>query len=859
MSNKVYTYSNISELKNAPFYKDILTIPQIAMSKEMSAIRFKMPAIGKNILSFSFFQQGLIPEWNSSGQRFKYVTILNQFIRGKLVTAKDKYEKEWLYGCKKNINVAISNIIRFEEAFVKPEDITDIDKDMVLFKEMWQEVLEKDGSIADFRGRREELKDENIFTEAVENVFGRYKIRQHGKKEIILNGFQYFTPIQRFVFECFENAGFDIYALIQDDKRYPYANEIWNHLYSKENGFPEKDKWIRQISNSINPLGEIFETGNMTSAPNVKVIKYKNTIEFVEDIKRIREEGFYLYSSDDKAANDLLRDYYPENYEIRNLLAYPIGQFVYTLHKMWDENLQSVALSPDGLRKCFASGWLSYKGRSSIKYTDDLERMLPYFNNCYKLEEWQERINRFGDAFDEAIDVFKDENGDKNTVRKKEILGNPFSNFGVFSVNEAREDAVIGIIAELIKMAKTLFGKNEPISIQKHMSNLDALLYMNDGMPPELFQKEKETVKRIFEALESDRVKDFMCYPGDLAAAMLFFMGDKLEDDKEKKDRPGVLVFNLFQVESAPIASKGKVHICMADIQKLPGSAGKYSWPLDEDLLNRIYSKTNNHYVSEWIDNNKLISLYNRFYTYVAMQNNDVEISWIERQGDKLYSPSPYITLLDKLSDSKIKESDIRDIDLLHVTGVQSTKKLDKEFDITRTDNKYPYEAELEYALCPMRFVYGYVLDKSPSYRGEFQQNRAIVRLIQVLNVILNGKYSVEQIADQLFEVFPGIRKAEMRQMIDDAKSWNLPYNEDSYTTFEGNRYSDYRINLKFLDRDVYNAAKRCADVLFSQKGRRGISYENIGDDGEKNCMFCPHASYCVSSLFGVDYRDDGK
>lgn len=859
MSNKVFTYSNISDLKNAPFYKDILTIPQIAMSKEMSAIRFKMPAIGKNIISFSFFQQYLIPDWNSSGQRFKYVTILNHFIRGRIAASKDEYEKEWLYGCKKNINVAISNIIRLEEAFVKPEDISDIDRDIVLFKEMWLEVIERDSSIADFRKKIEELKDANIFSEAVESIFGRFKIKQYGKKEVILNGFQYFTPLQRFVYECFVNAGFDIYALIQDDERYPYANEIWNHLYSKENGFPERTEWIRQISNNINPLGEIFETGNKISTPNVKVIKYKNTIEFVEDIKRIREEGYYLYSADDKVANEMLRDYFPENYEIRNLLAYPIGQFVYTLHKMWDENLQSVALSPDGLRKCFASGWLSYKGRSSIKYTDDLERMLPYFNNCYKLEDWQERINSFSDAFDGTIDVFKDESGDRESVRTKDLLGNPFSNFGVFSVNETRVDAVIGIIAELIKMAKTLFGKNEPISIQKHMSNLDALLYMNDGMPPELFQKEKETVKRIFEALESDRVKDFMCYPGDLAAAILFFMGDKLEDEEDSKDRPGVLVFNLFQVEAAPISAKGKVHICMADIQRLPGSSGRYTWPLDEDLLSRVYSKTNNRYVKEWINNNKLTSLYNRFYTYAAMQNSDVEISWIERQGDKLYSPSPYITLLDKLSDSKIEESDVRDIDLLHVTGIYPTKKLDKEFDITKTYNKYPYEAELEYALCPMRFVYGYVLNESPSYRGEFQQNRAIVRLIQVLNVMLRGKYSIEQIAEQLFEVFPGIRKAEMRQMIDDAKSWDLPYNENSYTTFEENRYTDYRINLKFLDRDVYEAAKRCADVLFSQSGRRGISFENIGPDREKNCMFCPHVTYCARSFFGIDYKDEGK
>ena len=859
MSNKVYTYSSIKELKDAPFYKDILTVPQIAMSKEMSAIKFKMPGFGRNIASFNSFQRGLFPDWNDGSQRFKCITLLNRFMREKIGKTSDKHEKEWLYGCKKNLNVAITNIIKLEEAFVKPEDIIEDDKDIKLFKEMWEYLKYNDDSILNFRKRREKLKNPDVFSSIAEETFTICKVKTFGRKTIVLNGFQFFTPIQRFVFECFQNADYDIYALIQDDEKYPYANEIWDHLYDDKNGFPPKHKWERQKSSEKNTLGEILETGEKSVAPNIKLIKYKNTIDFIEDIGRIKGEGYYIYSADDLAANNLLKDYYPENYEERNLLAYPIGQFIYTLHKMWDENLQCVALSKDNLRKCFASGWLSYKGISSIKYTEDLEKLLPFFNGCYTLNEWQDRINTLGDAFDEAIDYFKDDSGDKKTVRTKELLGNPFSNFGVFSVSENREDAVIGIIAELIKIAKTLFGKNEPISIQKHMSNLDAMLHMNDGIPQELFITERETVKKIFAALESDRVKDFLCYPGDLAAALIVLLTDKTDGEDEKKDQPGVLVFNLFQVESAPIAAKGKVHVCMSDIQKLPGGNGKYTWPIDEELLKGIYKNTKNEYVNEWLRNNKLNALSNRYYIYSAAQNDSVEISWIEKQGDKLFSPSPYITLIDKMTDSKIMESEIREIELMHVSNVLSKKKMDKTFDISTSDIDYQYEEELEYALCPMRFVYGYILGDSPSYRNDFQQNRAIVRLIQVFNVLLKGRYSVEQIAEKVFELFPGIRKAEMRQMIDDAKSWNLPYNDGGYTKFGEKEYTYYRINLKFLDQDVFNAAKRSADMLMGSNGRKNITYQNVGPDGEKNCMFCPHTPYCRRARYGLDYKGDRR
>lgn len=65
------------------------------------------------------------------------------------------------------------------------------------------------------------------------------------------------------------------------------------------------------------------------------------------------------------------------------------------------------------------------------------------------------------------------------------------------------------------------------------------------------------------------------------------------EDNKELK----TLVFNIFQVESAPVSAKGKVHICLADIAKLPGTDGRYSWPLDEELLRKIVSDTVGTYI----------------------------------------------------------------------------------------------------------------------------------------------------------------------------------------------------------------------------------------------------------------------
>ena len=767
MSNRVYTYTKVSELKHAPYFKEIAPLPQLTLSREMAVnMSYDMKIFKGNIMGFLNFSQRLFPGWNTSGQKFVYVTALNRFLRDKIAAVHDRAERDWLFGCKKNLYAAIQNMIRLEEARVRPEDMEASDRDLSLFLEMWKYLEQLDGSIAAFRNRLRELEQPGNFEREAERAF-----RFHGNKAIVWNGFQFLTPIQRFVYDCFVKSGYSIYALIQDEKKYPYANEIWRHLYNESNGYPPYEDWIRfEDPDSKNPLGEIFETGEKTSAPNVKIIKYSNTIEFVEDISRIQEQGFYLYSADDYTANRMLKDYFSERYEVRNLLSYPIGQFVYMLHKMWDENRQCIILSADGLRKCFASGWLTAHGKSSIQYTDDLERILPYFENCHTLEGWNERLSCFSDAYDNAYDVFSQTEEETGLEKRKQrALANPLSHFGPFSIGEDRIRGVIDLIGQLIRMAKELFASNEPVSIQQHMSKLDALLYFRDGMPQDLYREEKEKIKQIFLALENDQVKDFMCYPGDLAAALLSFMSGTMEDETDDRHGLKTLVFNIFQIESASVFAKEKVHICLADITKLPGTSGSYRWPLDETILREIAEKTAGTYASDWLENNRLTALANRYYVYNALKNKDVEISWIYQQGEKRLSPSPYITLLDQLSDAGIQDSTLRNLDLQYVNGVMVHKRLDKTYSIKENKKWHLYEDELEYALCPMRYVYSCVLGENFAYMNEYQQNRAIVRLIQVLNALLKGRYSMEQIAQQVFELFPYIRKAEKCDMLESA------------------------------------------------------------------------------------------
>jgi len=863
---KVYAYTRLDELKDAPFFKEIMTIPQITMSRGTAqSISRVIRSLYGNVIDFTGFMDDIFAGWANSGNRFIYSTILNQYLRDKIVHSERAGEREWLFGCKKNIFSAVNNIVRLEEAGVTPDffeqKVGNDDRDFHMFIELWRLLETSSDNVKIFRSMRQRYMDPVYFTKALNHEIDEVNVslKFRGQKKIVFHGFQYFSPMQQYIFNCFKNAGYEIIILIQADKKYPYANEVWRQMYSAEKGFAPYQEWVYQENSYKNPLGEIFETGEPTTANNLKLIKYKNTVEFMSDIPRIanRENGFRLYCADDHTANQMLKDYFPENYSERNLLAYPIGQFVYTLHQMWDENLQCITLGADDLRKCFASGWLSVDGKSSMNYTEDLERILPYFEDCDTVADWRKRLAIYNDAYNDAVWEFVQEpTGDSEYDRKIEILSNPFKHFSPFSIKDDRAGAVFGIISQLMEMADKLFGANEPISIQKHMAKLDTILERKEGMSAELYAQERSCVKEIFEALESNNIKDFLCYPGDIAYSMMSLMRGDLDSEERKHNELHTLVYNLFHIESASVAAKGKVHICLADIARLPGSGNNYTWPMDEKTVVKLVSPDN--YVENWVNGNKITTLSNRNYIYSALKNNEVEISWIQQQGDKLQSPSPYITLLDKLTNVKIEESDARGLTRENVDALLPLKKLEREsFSMQIHENLHLIDGEMEYALCPMKYVYSYVLGDNPTYRNDYQQQRALVRFIQILAKLLKHKYSIEEIAKQVFELFPEIRKAEKRQILDDAMKYNLPASESEYTKFGKNEYTNLRLALTFPDERVYRAAEKNFSMLRSQNGVKGVFFDKKGDDSEQNCEFCAHSSYCRNSWFGQDYKAD--
>ncbi len=163
-----------------------------------------------------------------------------------------------------------------------------------------------------FRNRLRELEQPGNFEREAERAF-----RFHGNKAIVWNGFQFLTPIQKFVYDCFVKSGYSIYALIQDEKKYPYANEIWRHLYNESNGYPPYEDWIRfEDPDSKIRWEKYLKPGKdkCSECENNQIQQYDRICgRYLQD----PGAGFYLYSADDYTANRMLKDYFPERYEVK--------------------------------------------------------------------------------------------------------------------------------------------------------------------------------------------------------------------------------------------------------------------------------------------------------------------------------------------------------------------------------------------------------------------------------------------------------------------------------------------------------------------------------------------------------------
>ena len=852
MSRKIFTYTDLRDIKSCSFYELIKDCPQITVTTDLrKGINWYPRNKGgqlftREVKDFKEVFSEICPEWNTPSKVFSQTVTVSEFFRLKIAEKSDDSKIKYYSGFKRNTAQVIKVINQLEEVCASCDDVRIAgkgNKDIETLCDAWEYLCKNNSTISEFHNSINNLRSKKSVDALINKLFG-----ENRGNTIVIHGFYYISGIQEQVFRLLECAGYSLIFLFPYHEQYPTAMEVWDNAYDPKWGYVHKNNWIISGKPVYNVAGELLEDRfPETGLSTVSAIKYRSVIEFaqaMESAKKVSE----IYSPNATQANQILKEFYPEKYGERRLLSYPVGQFLVSLHSMWNEEKENIVLDGQLLKECFASGWLSVGGYPSTTYLRDLELLLPYFERCESYGEWENRIDCLRRAYEVAVQPFYDNIRDISDIRVSETAGNPFSRFGFFSIEPNRLSDILNIIESLISIAKSLFLDTRKTSIASYMSKLEKLI--SSGISPEGKNDEEiVVVNDLMSAIAKLKHNNFSCYVDDIVAAMHLYLNRNDED--ETSSRVG-MVYPMSQIDAAIVKHNKRLHICMCDMDNMPGTEKAYEWPLNPQTVENYMNTVENDLFGLFFQNHVLAAKYNRYYFFSACNNSEVEFSWIETVNQKRSSPSPYISLMEicgleiqSVSKSKINNSTVR--------NAKDAPKLLNFCNGVCCDSDIK-DIRMEYALCPLRYLYGYVLDDFPKFSNSFQNGRAVGGLISSITKVMKARrFEKEQIARQVFALFPQFREIEKQQIFDyiaEIKySKSLP---DDYGEYE---FTPERFDVSYPDSDLLDSVREKYSELSSQLARTGINlYEST--DVKKACMFCPHESYCQNCIYSVDQEE---
>lgn len=842
MTRRIYAYSDLREICNAPFYDEVRNLPMITTSSEMSRLIGSHPDLGLAVrpCSFSSFLSVVSSGWNNEADRVNRMVLASEYFRIRMAETLDDCEYEWLRNWRKNKDMLLADIVLFVEAGLEPEDFPKGHRDLKLMLDLWRFIRENSQSIKRLNEGLESLSDPSVADSIMMKMFGCVS------KVIVLQGFFFITPVQERLFMLLERCGYDLIMLIHYDPRYPYANQIWETTYSRDNGYPPISEWTIQEGKKVNVLGEILEGRSSEGDSHTELRGQDSIVDLIRDVNRSRDDGYAILSPDSKGANEVLRNFFPEGYENRTLMSYPLGQFLYIIYNMWDDDLGTIVVDVDGVRGCLSTGWLSYGRYDSRDYVSVMDRASSFFQDCSTKDEWDSRFGVLEHVYSDILPVFGRPDGTDDRWSKS--MSNPLGNIAPFTLDRADIDAIVVLVGRLFDVADDLFS-GEDTTIKQHLEKIRTIIRRCSEASPILMDESGIMDSVINRASPSDKRLHSPC---DMRDAMLSFFNEGTDEYEENGSKLRGLVKPLRQMEECCLDMSQGIHIILSDIKRLPGGARQFIWPVTPSLIGSLLdtcTSDQQRLLTCMVNVMETTPISNRYLTYSAFFNDKVVLSWVRNMNSKKNQPSPFIKMLSDLGGilihdfkrmSSVQET-IWSLEGIHMGGWS--------FDIKALDYT-SNEAKMDYSICPLRYLYGFVLADHPSYGSSFHIQFVVSNLITAIRGLCPN-IDPQTIVDEVMSLFPNLKDIEKKQIEDFTYSGTGGRSTD----YRGYRYTDERYRLGFPSRELLDMARIEFGKLYSPNGRVGLE---LGAPSELKgaCVFCQHGTYCRQVIHGIDQEE---
>ncbi|WP_406944167.1 hypothetical protein ACJA3J_12350 [Halobacillus sp. SY10] len=801
------------------------------------------------------------PGWNNPDERFSQYAKLSDFLR----KGYRRLNPNILKSFKRNKLDLLITMRNLTEIGLRPEYVLQkVQKEEEeIFCMVWKDMLPH---FAQFMSEAEY----RLSPKGMESVIEPYQ-NSNQARTIVLHGFYYISPVQHHVLTKMKEKGFNLVFLNMYSRRFPSVFSFLEENFSETYGWATDEDWIYG-SDDARPNADKFASkiegsyrqGDMEG---IDTKSYEFILDFVEDINKTKitgKENMVSPSADE--LNERIEEFNSGLNTNKHLLSYPIGQYLFHLHSMYDEDYGdggAYLLQGSTLMEFFSSGWLTLEGENARDYTYQLKKILPYFSGCETTEEWTRRMKDlvyFKEGLQERHEreMLEEGLGDSNHFKKVRL--NQFKRFSYLSVPLKEIKLIEAFMERIIDDAAWMMDiERERSTIRDHFLKIQDLVKEAGVKENLLLEEERRLVDELEQALKVYG-DDEDYHVADLADALTIYLGDgfKSPDDKRDDGSPGK-VKPMEQLDGMILSGSRSVHICAFDEKSYPMKSAPMPWPLSKKTIAALDTQATDMYLFR---EKHQVSI-SRYLFFLALSSEKtLKLSWIKNWNDQEdLAQNVYMDLLNlEVANHSDTPQEFNPVDI------------DYDFDLLggQTSNvvQYPSEEMAEASLCARRVYYSSVLQTHSSYQNDFHQSFLIGNLVKQAGA--SGK-DKGVILSWMKGMFPHFSEVRLKSIIESNSSKKLLESQRHF----GKQKRDYD-GFKYDTAITYFQFLTHRGGFTQEKWKESMTY--LGEDPVKSykklkledkfdadsmpeaspsalCKYCPHSYHCEASIFHADMR----
>lgn len=443
MSIKIYTYTNPYAIEEECFWDEIRKCPQFCVSQTLvNGMKKTYPYFQEtlNITTIRNLVNHLYKQWDEIGTKVKQmVEVDNAIAKLKLDTECNESIRNSLY----NNTKSIASCLRiFSELGLNPFNFKteNINIDQKYLVDIYEIVFSNPNSSFKF----ERVYNESKINEAIKkSLFDAAGAKKQDKipfekiefNKIVISGVHQFSPAMLCAIEDISKIK-DVILIFNYQKQYQKVYKTWIDVYNCFNTsikISDNDEYVANVligescdanilADCIGKMADCEYSERNDVIDNVEIVEFENNIEFANYVARFYEKakkacandnnpyssplkymGEQFYAASTKV-NDILRAYFPEQFEQRHFLDYPIGHFFIATMNMWDsENNEIVVNNFSDIKECLTSGILAESKQGILIST--FNKIEPYID---ELKNYNQILSKLRELKKNLSSVFEE-------------------------------------------------------------------------------------------------------------------------------------------------------------------------------------------------------------------------------------------------------------------------------------------------------------------------------------------------------------------------------------------------------------------------------------------------------------------